>query len=85
MEEQESLTVRFPVGLLTKWKLHKLQDKSLNDVMIKVLEREIRYHKGLAAHHRIVARRESIGRRTGTQQSSVILIRQLREGDGRDD
>ncbi|AFZ31040.1 hypothetical protein Glo7428_2534 [Gloeocapsa sp. PCC 7428] len=85
MEERESLTVRFPVGLLTQLKLHKSQDESLNDAVIKALEREIRYCKGLAAHHKIVARCESIRRRTGTQQSPVILIRQLREGDGRDD
>lgn len=85
MEERESLTVRFPVGLLTQLKLHKSQNESLNDVVIKALEREIRYRKSLAAHHRIVARRESIRRRTGIQQSSATLIRQLREGDGRDD
>lgn len=85
MEKQKSLTVRFPGGLLAQLKLHKSQDESLNDLVIKALEREIRYRKGIAAHHRIVARRESIKRRTGTQQSSTTLIRQLREDDARDD
>jgi hypothetical protein len=80
MEEREALTVRFPTGLLAQVRKHKSQDESLNDLVIKALEREVRYRQGLTAHHRIVTRREKIREKTGTQPNSVDLIRQLREG-----
>jgi len=57
----------------------------LNDLIIKALEREVRYRQGLAAHHSIVARREKIREKTGTQPNSTRLIRQLREGEARYD
>lgn len=85
MEERESLTVRFPAALLTQLRLHKSKDESLNDVVIKALEREVRYRRGLAAHQRIVSRREAIRQKTGTQPSSIDLIRQLREGETQND
>lgn len=78
-------TVRLPVGLLTQAKLYKSQDESLNDLVIAAMEREVSRRKGLAAHHRIIARREEIKHKTGTQPSSVGLIRQLREGELGDD
>lgn len=59
MEEREGLTVRFPVGLLAQVRKHKSQDESLNDLVIKALEREVRYRRGLAAHHSIVAPQHS--------------------------
>lgn len=80
MQQKESLTVRFPVELLTELRLHRAQDESLNDLIVKATEREVRYRRGLAVHQRIVARREQIERKTGTQPSSINLIRQLREG-----
>lgn len=85
MEEREALTVRFPTYLLAQIKLHKSQGESLNDLIIKALEREVRYRQGLAAHYRIVARREKIREKTGTQPNSTNLIRQLREGEARND
>lgn len=85
MEEQKALTVRFPVELLAQVKLHKSQDESLNDLVIKAIEREVRCRRGLAAHYRIVARREQIREQTGTQPASINLIRQLREGSKRND
>ena len=85
MEEREALTVRFPTRLLAQVRLHKSQGESLNDLVIKALEREVRYRKAWAAHHRIVARREEIRENTGTQPDSTRLIRQLREGEARDD
>jgi hypothetical protein len=85
MEEREALTVRFPTHLLAQVRLHKSQGESLNDLIIKALEREVRYRQGLAAHHRIVARREKIREKTGTQPNSTNLIRQLREGEARYD
>lgn len=83
MEEREALTVRFPAGLLDQVRKHKSQGESLNDLVIKALEREVRYRRGLAAHHRIVARREEIRKKTGTQSNSIDLIRKLREGQER--
>jgi len=85
MEERDSLTVRFPAGLLAQVRLHKSEGESLNDLIVKALQREVRYRRGLVAHHRIVARREEIRKKTGTQPGSVGLIRQLREGESRDD
>lgn len=83
IEEREALTVRFPTQLLAQVRKHKSQDESLNDLVVKALEREMRYRQGLAAHYRIVARREKIREKTGTQPNSMDLIRQLREGEGR--
>lgn len=54
-------------------------------MVLSAYEREVRYRRGLAAHQRIVARREQIKRKTGTQPSSINLIRQLREGEARYD
>jgi len=85
MEEREALTIRLRAGLLAQVRKHKSQDESLNDLVIKALEREVRYRQGVAAHHRIVSRREKIREKTGTQPGSTDLIRQLREGWGRYD
>lgn len=68
-------------SLLTQAKLYKSQDKSLNDFAITAMERAVSRRKGLAVDHRIIARREEIKQKTGTQPSSVDLIRQLREGE----
>ncbi len=81
MEEREAFTVCFPAGLLAQLRKHKSQDESLNDLVIKALEREVLYRRGLAAHRRIVERREKIREKTGTQPDSIELIRQLREGE----
>lgn len=78
MEERESLTVHLPAGLLTQVKLYKAQNESLNDLAIAALEREVSRRRGLAAHQRIIDRREKIKQKTGTQPSSVDLIRKLR-------
>lgn len=85
MEERESLTVRLPAGLLTQAKLYKAQNESLNDLAIAALAREVSRRKGLSAHSRIIARREKIKQKTGTQPSSVDLIRQLRAGELRNE
>lgn len=75
MEEREAITVRFPAELLAQVRKHKSQNESLNDLVIKALEREVRYRQGLAAHHRIVARGEKVREKTGTQPNSIDLIR----------
>lgn len=85
MEEREALTVRFPTRLMAQIRKYKSKEESLNDVVIKALEQEVRYRRGLAAHHRIVARREEIRKKTGIQPDSTDLIRKLREGQGRHD
>ncbi len=84
MEERESLTVYLPAGLVTEAKLYKAQSESLNDLAIAALTREVSRRKGLSAHSRIIARREKIKQKTGTQPSSGDLIRQLRSGESRD-
>ncbi len=45
---------------------------------------EVNCRKGLSAPSRITVRREKIKQKTGTQPSSVDLIRQLRLGESRD-
>ena len=85
MEEREALTVRLRAGLLAQLREHKSLDESLNDLIIKALEREVRYRRGLAAHHRIIERREKIREKTGIQPNSTDTIRQLREGESRYD
>lgn len=46
---------------------------------------ELIRRKGLSAHNRIIARREKIKQKIGTQPSSVDLIRQLRLSESRYD
>ena len=48
--------------------------------MIEALEREVKRRKGIATHHRILARRQEIKAKTGLQPNSTALIRRLREG-----
>lgn len=60
MEEREALTVRLRLGLLAQVKLHKLEGESLNDLIVKALEREMRYRQGLATHHRIAISIKSV-------------------------
>ena len=50
MEEREALTVRFPIGLMAQMRKYKSHGESLNDLVIKALEQEVRYRQGLAAH-----------------------------------
>jgi hypothetical protein len=64
-----------------KVKLHKSEGESLNDLIVKALEREVRYCQGLATDHRIVARRKRIRKKTGIQTDFTGLIHQLREGE----
>jgi hypothetical protein len=49
------------------------------------IAKEVRRQRGLAAHDRIVARSAAVEAVIGVQSSSVELIRQLREGEGRRD
>jgi hypothetical protein len=54
-------------------------------MMVEAIAREVRRRKVLAAHERIVARSAEVEAQTGIQSSSVELIRQLREGEGKCD
>ncbi len=54
-------------------------------MLVEAITREVRRRKALAAHQRIVARSAEVEANTGIQSSSVDLIRQLREGEGRRD
>ncbi len=83
MEKQERLTVYLTAELLTKLKLYRLPEEFWNGLVTKALEREVRHRQGLAAHYRIVARREQISEHTGTQPASINSIYQLSEGSGR--
>ncbi len=83
--EREALTIRFPSELLAKAKKLKGSNESFNDLVVEALESEVRRRRGWAAHQRITARSEIIKAKTGIQQSSIEMIRSLREGEGRRD
>ena len=83
--EREAITIRFPTELLAKARSLKENNESLNDLMVDVLQREVRRRRGWNAHQRIVARSEAVQAKTGIQQASTNVIRSLREGEGRRD
>lgn len=78
---ESRITVRFPEQLLRNAKNLKTKEESLNDLVVMALEREVRRRRGWAAHQRIVARREIVRAKTGTQPDSTEVIRNLREGN----
>lgn len=85
MEEREALTVRVPVGLLSKAREVKSGRESLNELVVTALDREVRRRQGLAVYAQILELREQLKSSTGWQPDSVPLIRALREGLGRRD
>ncbi len=83
--EREALTVRIPADLLQQAKQFREGSESFNEMIVEAIAREVRRRRSLAAHQRIVARSAEVEAKTGTQPSSVDLIRQLRAGEGRRD
>ena len=81
--QRESITIRFPSGLLNQAKSLKLDEESFNDLVVEALNYEVRRRQAIAAHDRIQSRRQSILQRTGVQSGSSDLIRELRAGEGR--
>ncbi|MGI2907505.1 YlcI/YnfO family protein [Tolypothrix sp. VBCCA 56010] len=63
----------------------KQGSKSLNDLVVEALEKEVRRRRGWAAHQRIIARSETVKAKTGIQRTSGDLIRSFREGEKRRD
>lgn len=80
---KEAVTIRFPSDLLSQAKQLKEGGESFNELVIEALEREVKRRKGIATHHRILARRQEIKVKTGLQPNSTALIRRLREGEDR--
>lgn len=80
MAERESLTLRFPAGLLAAARTLKLAGESLNDLVVEATEREIRRRQGLQANATILQLRARVRTRTGAHPDPVPLIRALREG-----
>ncbi|MBW4668200.1 MAG: hypothetical protein KME60_12450 [Cyanomargarita calcarea GSE-NOS-MK-12-04C] len=83
--EREALTIRFPSKLLQKVRVLKRDDESLNDLVVQALEKEMRWRCAWAAHEQIQTIREQVKQRTGVHPDPGLLIRQLREGEGRRD
>jgi hypothetical protein len=79
--ETEDLTILFPSELLAKAQKVQETNESLNDLVVKALDSEVKRRRGWAAHKRIIARSESIKAKTGVQPSSTNMIRSLREDD----
>ncbi|MGG6240050.1 YlcI/YnfO family protein [Nodosilinea sp. AN01ver1] len=81
--ERQAVTVRLPTDLLEQIKRFQENRESFNELVIEAVTREVQRRQALAAHQRIVARSAEVESQTGVQPSSVELIRQLREGEGR--
>ncbi len=84
--EREAFTIRIPAAeLLEQAKQFRAGSESFNEMVVEAIAHEVRRRKAWAAHQRIVARSAEVEAQTGIQASSVSLIRQLREGEGRRD
>lgn len=81
MAEHETLTVRFPAGLLDAARQVKGEAESLNDFVVAAVRHEVIRRQAENAHRRIVQLRERIKARTGKHFDSVPMIRALREGE----
>lgn len=81
--ERQAVTVRLPAALLEQAKQFQENRESFNELVVEAVKREVQRRQTLAAHQRIVARSAAIEQQTGVQPSSLELIRQLREGEGR--
>lgn len=81
--ERQAVTVRLPTDLLEQVKRFQENRESFNELVVEAVTREVQRRQALAAHQRIVARSAEVERQTGIQPSSIDLIHQLREGEGR--
>jgi len=81
--ERQAVTVRLPADLLKQAKRFQLNRESFNELVVEAVMREVQRRQALAAHQRIVARSAEVEEQTGIQPSSLELIRQMREGEGR--
>lgn len=82
---REAITIRVPSRLLESARSVKTQEESLNSLLIVALEREIRRRESEAIMDRIEQHSRSIRERFGVHTDSVPLLRQLREGEARND
>lgn len=83
--EREAVTIRIPSDLLEQARQFREGGESFNEMVVDAIAREVKRRRTLAAHQRIVARSAEVEAKTGIQQSSVDLIRQLRTNEGRRD
>lgn len=83
--EREAVTIRIPTDLLEQARQFREGGESFNEMVVDAIAREVKRRRSLAAHQRIVARSAQVEAKTGIQQSSVELIRQLRTNEGRRD
>ncbi len=86
MEKREAITIRFPARVIEAVRQAKDEDESLNDFVVRVLEKEARWVKARKAHEDIVQLGNRImARHGGPLPDSTQMIRDLREGRGRYD
>lgn len=83
--KREAVTIRIPSDLLEQARQFRGGGESFNEMVVDAIAREVKRRRSLAAHQRIVARSAEVEAKTGIQQSSVELIRQLRTDEGRRD
>ncbi len=86
IEKREAITIRFPARVIESIRQAKDEDESLNDFVVRVLEKEARWVKARKAHEDIVQLGKRImARHGGPLPDSTQMIRELREGRGRYD
>ncbi len=85
MQARDTLTVRFPAGILATARQVKGKGESLNELVVDAVKRELQRRQAARAYDAIVRMRESIRQRTGVQPDSTDLVRELRAGTVRDD
>lgn len=77
-------TLRLPPSLLTEVQRVKADAESVNAFITTAVQREVHRRQALAAHARITTLRRQVRARTGPQPEVAALIRDLRDGRGRD-
>jgi len=83
METREPLTIRFPPALLKEAREVKAQRESLNDLVVRAVEQEVRRRRGLQAYDTILRVRATVKAETGLHPDSTASVRSLRDGSER--
>jgi hypothetical protein len=79
--EKTSITIQIPSQLLEEVRSLETETETLNDLVTRILEKEIKARKAWIAHQTVLRLRQEIKEKTGIHPDPIPLIRQLREGE----